>query len=198
MASNPAQTVLSLAKACNTNNQANVSKLSIVESNTDLYVGNKKLSNQDQVKSSSASEYSSVQSSRRNSFQKSNLSPTKTVGKHLVTTAIIVPNQSSKEDIEMVSCASSSSASSSKCSSNKENNSLANDVSSSNEPSKLSISEKMKLFSGNKVSSNETNLAVVNSNHRVKSSTSNCSSSNKLGLNRFQTQVALIFSKSLN
>lgn len=115
---------------------------------------------------------SSIPSSRRNS-------PLKTVT--LKTSSPLAQTQN--EDVEMISSASSTS--------NKENNSESNDV--SNEPSKLSISEKMKLFSGsntiNNNGQNSVTFTSMNINQNKKSNTQNIT---KINFNKvFNFEICL-------
>ncbi|RNA07396.1 hypothetical protein BpHYR1_033677 [Brachionus plicatilis] len=109
-----------------------------VDSNNNLV---KKSANSEQKNSERANSKSdsSKPSSRRNS-------PHKSLNKVAISLAPPTP-----DDVEMVSTASSSS--------NKENNS-DNLNEASNEPSKLSISEKLKLFSGSKSANNPASFGA--------------------------------------
>lgn len=147
--------------------------------------------NSDEAKQTSP-QSASVVNSRRNSFNKSTVSPNKLITK-------IDNVNSPNEDLEMLSSSSTSSSSSSSYKENKrpqievKNDSGSNQVSessgsgtnSSKEPSKLSISEKMKLFSAPNTKTLNVDLSA--SSAKPKSVKRNFN-------NRFQTQVGFSFS----
>jgi hypothetical protein len=149
-----------------------------------------------QLNSASTSSQTSVVSSRRNSFNNRTvtISPTK-------LTSVVQQMSSPIEDVEMLSSASSTSSSSSSCKHRKQTDELNineslmqqdhpsnNDLSSSanKEPSKLRLSEKMKLFSSPGISTNYENQA----NAITKSASSTRSSVKRTSSSRFQTQVS--------
>ncbi len=149
-----------------------------------------------QLNSASTSSHTSVVSSGRNSFNNRTvtISPTK-------LTSVVQQMSSPIEDVEMLSSASSTSSSSSSCKHRKQTDELNineslmqqdhpsnNDLSSSanKEPSKLRLSEKMKLFSSPGISTNYENQA----NAITKSASSTRSSVKRTSSSRFQTQVS--------
>jgi len=147
---------------------------------------------QQQQNSASNSSQASVVSSRRNSFNNRTvtISPTK-------LTSVVQQMSSPIEDVEMLSSASSTSSSSHLYKENKQTGDLQinepmmqqpnNDSSSSTgkEPSKLSLSEKMKLFSSPGISANYENQA-----NAIKSASSTRSSGKRASSSRYQTQVS--------
>ena len=137
----------------------------------------------------------SLNSSRRNSFNKSNVSPSKTVTTSLPKT---------QEDNELFSSSSSSSYKDSfkrqpSVHKQQPDDLYASNLSPLNEPSKLSLSEKLKLFSpppnASTSSNNNNNLNKPLSNNIIdltanqqKTKPTNKRSTN----NRFQTQVRFV------
>jgi hypothetical protein len=155
-----------------------------------------KLSEDKPQNSGSSSSQTSVVSSRRNSFNNRTvtISPTK-------LTSVVQQMSSPIEDVEMLSSASSTSSSTHSYKENKQSTDLhineslmqqdppSNNESSSStskEPSKLSISEKMKLFSSPCISTpNFENQAMA-----IKSASSTRNSGKRTSSSRFQTQVS--------